>query len=434
MIRSVFRCPYVFVCFALALLVLSPLVDHETAKAAPGEVLILETSVTGGLSSAEAQAALAVGKIPVVVSAATWDSMTAAQFADYDALILGDPTCSIDEASSIIGAAMGNANEWGPVVDGNVIIIGSDPVYHDNYESGAQRLINQGIAFAVDKPEKTGAYIDLSCYYHFDPACTPVPVLDGINGGGFTVVGAGNLPGLNDVHIVATHPALAGLTDADLSNWWNSVHEGFVTWPVQFEVFAIARDPAGSYTAPDGTIGYPYILARGVEIISDIDLSPDSATNPIGTSHAVVATVTMDDPVPDSPVVGTEVTFSVIAGPHTGEGGTSTTDSSGQAAFSYVGTAPGEDIIEATFVDAAGRTQRSDRVTKEWQDISVLCGDLDDDRDVDGDDRNILAGAFRTCTGNPGFVEEADYDADGCITFSDYQEWYRCYKAFISPP
>ena len=64
--------------------------------------------------------------------------------------------------------------------------------------------------------------------------------------------------------------------------------------------------------------------------------------------------------------------------------------------------------------------------------IDAFCGDLDADGDVDGDDRNILRGALRTETGDAGFIEEADYDGDGDIDFSDYREWYICYKAFIS--
>lgn len=66
-------------------------------------------------------------------------------------------------------------------------------------------------------------------------------------------------------------------------------------------------------------------------------------------------------------------------------------------------------------------------------DCAALCGDLDADGDVDGADRNILRSAFRTCTGDAGFIAEADYDGDGCITFNDYVEWYKCYKAFIAP-
>lgn len=345
-----------------------------TARAASGEVLILSTTITGdATTSREGQAISAAGKTPVVVDPTVWSTMTAAQFASYDAIVLGDPTCSIDE--SIMSAAMANASVWGTILDGNVIIIGSDPVYHFNSEVGAQKLVNQGIAFAVDEPGKTGAYLDLSCYYHFSGSGTPVPVLDGINGGGFTVIGASNLPGLNDVHIVATHPSLAGLTDADLSNWGNSVHEGFETWPIEFEALAIARDSSGSYTASDGTVGYPYILARGegLVVISDIQLSPDGAVNPIGTEHTVTATVVEDD----APVEGVTVDFTIVAGPHVGTTGSVVTDIAGVATFSYTGTSVGVDTIQATFVDSLDRTQSSNKVTKEWieapepQDIEV---------------------------------------------------------------
>ncbi|CAN2044108.1 hypothetical protein GMMP1_1290001 [Candidatus Magnetomoraceae bacterium gMMP-1] len=46
----------------------------------------------------------------------------------------------------------------------------------------------------------------------------------------------------------------------------------------------------------------------------------------------------------------------------------------------------------------------------------TLPGDLDGDGDVDDDDRIIIRGAFRTCAGDAGFVPEADFDNDGCIT------------------
>ncbi len=368
---SLIRRRFLALPFALALLALAAITitmgGNGTTQAASGEVVILSSSVDGGLSSYEADAVVAAGKTPVLKTPAEWALMTAADFESYDGVVLGDPDCTGTPAINI-GAAEANALTWGPVINGNVIIIGSDPVYHTNRNKPveAKKLIDQGIAFALAEPGKRGAYLDLSCYYHFEGSGTPVPVLDGIGGGGFTVIGADSLPGLNNVHIVATHPSLAGLTDADLSNWSNSVHEGFETWPVQFEALAIARDPDGSYTAPDGEIGYPYIIARGVTVISDISLAPESAINPVGTSHGLTATVTSDDPAPGSPVVGVDVTFEVIDGPHTGVIGVGTTDNNGQAGFSYVGTAVGVDTIQATFVDASGVTQRSNRVTKEW--------------------------------------------------------------------
>ena len=61
-----------------------------------------------------------------------------------------------------------------------------------------------------------------------------------------------------------------------------------------------------------------------------------------------------------------------------------------------------------------------------------ICGDLDHDGDVDGDDRNILRNALNACTGDARFVSEADYDGDGCITYNDYRLWYTCYRDFIS--
>jgi len=60
----------------------------------------------------------------------------------------------------------------------------------------------------------------------------------------------------------------------------------------------------------------------------------------------------------------------------------------------------------------------------------VVPGDLDGDGDVDVDDRNILRAALRKCSGDEGFVPEADYDGDGCITYYDYREWYKCYTEY----
>jgi hypothetical protein len=333
--------------------------------AAPGQVLILNGTVTGGAASSEAVAAVAAGKTVVLASDAQWSAMTATDFASYDAIVLGDATCV--ETLTGVQAAINNTAVWGPVLSGNVIIIGTDPVYHSPAQPGAKKLITQGMAFAVGAAGKTGGYLDLSCYYHPAALGTPVPLLDGVSGGGFHVVGGANLPGLNNVHIVATHPALAGLTDADLSNWGNSVHEAFTTWPVQFDVLAIARNTPGSFTATDGTVGYPYILARGAAlvVISDIHLTPDNATNVVGATHTVVATVTQNG----VPTVGTTVTFKVISGPQLGDTGTAVTDVNGQASFSYVGLAAGEDFIQASFVDSTGATQSSNKATKYW----VLC-------------------------------------------------------------
>lgn len=243
---------------AAAILGVAPLAGAAPAPDA-NSVLILDTTVTGGASSVEAVQATSLGLTPVVVDAATWAAMTTAEFASYRALILGDATCNGDVGALL--PAETNRAVWSPAVTGNIITIGSDPVFHAGSIPGALNLINKSIAYAA-ADATTGAAIGLSCYYYSAAAGTPVPVLDQF--GSFSVVGQGGCP--NASHIIATHPALVGLTDADLSNWGCSTHEGFDSWPVDFLPLVISTDVPSPFEAPDGTSGAPYIMARGADL------------------------------------------------------------------------------------------------------------------------------------------------------------------------
>lgn len=324
-----------------------------------GKVAILSTTVSGRMSSPEAQQAAALGLTVEIKTPAQWAAMTAADFAGYRALILGDPNCP--SGTSAISAAVANKAVWGPTVTGNVVVVGTDPTWHYNFGGRAAqtaRLMSRGIAFAADIAGKPGMYVTLSCYYHGAGFNTPVPLLDAFAPAGFAVTGVGCF---NDAHIVASHPALTGLTDADLSNWSCSVHEAFTRWPSNFSVLAMARG-IGSYTAADGSVGTPYILARGEGLsASDINLAPATATAPVGTSHTVTATVTSGG----SPVTGQLVNFGVIAGPHTGTSGTGTTAANGMVSFSYTGTSAGIDDIRASFTNGS-ITQSSNIARMEW--------------------------------------------------------------------
>jgi hypothetical protein len=98
-------------------------------------------------------------------------------------------------------------------------------------------------------------------------------------------------------------------------------------------------------------------------VVSGIGLLPLTATNPVGTTHTVDATVTANG-VGQPNVV---VTFTVTSGPNTGITGSSTTDSNGQASFSYTGSGgAGTDEIKACFIDQTGTQICSKTVTKEW--------------------------------------------------------------------
>ena len=358
-----------FVLFAVVLITLfamGPLTGQQQianagihASTGPNQVVQLSTTDVGfGQNSLDASWGLA-GKTVIDKTPAEWATMSTADFASYDAVVLNDPTCEF-RSDTAITAAKANAATWGAAIDGNVIITGTDEQFH-SVKSKPYR--DRATAFVVADPAKTGGWVSLSCYYD-DPTITTQTWLGAAFGGTFSVSGTDCL---DNVHLVATHPALIGLTDAQMSGWGCSLHERFHTWPNNFEVLAIDLNGAAVFTAPDGTEGTPYILARGVTVISDIDLAPEDDVNIVGTTHTVTATVTVDDPVPGTPVVGTLVTFNVIAGPNAGDNGTDTTDANGEASFTYTGNGGvGTDIIEATFVDGDGNTQRSNRVEKEW--------------------------------------------------------------------
>ena len=238
----------------------------EAAQAAPAAsphtVLILGKTVVGGTASLEATQATALGFDVEVASDADWAAKSTADFATYKAIILGDPQCGDIGA---VAAAEANQTVWGPAVTSNVLVTGSDPAWHAAHGSnkaGATKFTTDNIAFAA-AGATTGAYISLSCYYAGAASGTPVPLLDPF--GTFTVIGqfAASDGCPNTSHIVASlPPELADLTDANLSNWGCSTHEGLVTWPSSFSVLAIQEDMSSSFVAPDGTRGAPYILMR----------------------------------------------------------------------------------------------------------------------------------------------------------------------------
>jgi hypothetical protein len=345
-----------------ACVALACLATFAPLGAVQNKALVLSGTVTNGINSVEAQKAISLGMTVDVVADSTWASMTTAQFANYRVIILGDPSCrSLNTSTTTVA---NNAAVWGAAVNGNVTINGTDPVLHGRYT-----LAQNSVAFAAAQPDKTGLYMSLSCYYASNVNTpTVVQMLNGISNNGFKVQTA-SASCFNNAHIVATHPALAGLTDALLSNWGCSVHEMFMNWPSDFNVLAIAKG-AGSYVASDGTVGQPYVLARGeglVVVSANISISPASATLASPGSQVITAAVTSTTNGTTSPLVGTPVTFQVLSGPDTGQTATAITDGAGTAPFTLSNSGvAGTDYVTASFVDSNGQTQTSNGASITW--------------------------------------------------------------------
>jgi hypothetical protein len=195
------------------------------------KILIYGPSMKATLPN-EQSVATTQGHNVTVVDTTTWATMTTAQFASYDAIVFGDPDCTEDP--SPLTAANSNKAIWSQAITGPKVIIGTDPVWHlsRNEPDNAYLLIRNGINFAASRPG-TGLYVSLSCYYASAPSNTQVEFLTQI--GDFRVVG---FSGENVSIVRSTHPVMADLTSASLSNWFNSVHEPILSFPSSFVTLA----------------------------------------------------------------------------------------------------------------------------------------------------------------------------------------------------
>lgn len=393
--------------FALALMIFA---GSARAASTANTALINADSVTtsNGITdsasnpiSLEQFAAQNAGYSVTVVSGAAWDAMTAADFAQYQVLIIGDPFCGGTAAS-----ANSNASTWAPVVmgtsvsstAGNRVLVGTDPEDHysaggggaaptnpaDPTTSGAEHLVQDGITFAGGVPGATGVYYDTSCH---DPG-TDIGVLDQL-----TTTGAGNWtdsgspPCGGNVQQIASVPGFNSgptkLTDSDIQGWGCSVHITYPTFPADWNPLAVATDTATAPTCgtdPDtGTTacGQAYVLVAGEGVTAaspNLTLTPAHGTDYVGATHTVTATVTQSDRT--TPAVGSTVTFAVT-GQNAGASGTCTTtsgaadpgctsDDTGAVRFTYVDAkGAGNDTINASFTTSGGQTQHA-TATETW--------------------------------------------------------------------
>ena len=384
------------------------LVSASGAFAAPPKALVLGDSVSGGASSPEASAAATQGFAVTVVSGATWNSYTAADFGQYDLLVVGDPYCS----SSGLNQATANSAVWAPVVmgtaggrtlAGNRILIGTDPVLHGaNATNDRGRIIRTGIAFAGKQPGRTGIYFDTSCDYSSHAG--ELTALTQMSTGTGTWTASNAAPCGGAVSLIASEPSFAGpsgLTSSSLQGWGCSVHQTYPTFTSDWSPLAVATDAA---TKPNcgvdpntgaSACGQAYILISGSSIVvvsGSIALAPLSGSSAAGGSHTVTAHLTAGG----SPLGGKTVTFT-ITGQNAGVSGSCVpagcvSDVNGDVAFTYTDVnGAGSDTIKGSFVDAAGSLQAA---TAAWSWTAPLDADLSVRSKVDSADPVIFGSTF----------------------------------------
>ncbi len=247
---------------------LAPVTARTTEQEArsTNKVLLLDSTGNGG-ASREAQAAQLLGYPVVPVSPAQWRSMRAEQFMEYRAIIIGDAACQ--GGTSAFQAAVANRNQWGAIIDGNVVIVGADPTTNNTPE-----LVESAVAFVLKKQTRTGMYVALGCAYKDAPPGTPVPLLEPF--GHFEVAGVGCA---NKGHVFVMGPdetLTQSLSDQILTGNACAARTVFTRYPSNtLATAAIGMRSDGAplpgqrpymdyITHPGETfVGTPYILARG---------------------------------------------------------------------------------------------------------------------------------------------------------------------------
>jgi hypothetical protein len=371
-----------------AVFVFAPAANAETGKKA----LILDSSVSGGLASIEAQEATSLGFAVTMATDVQWGAMTAAQFADYQLLIVGDPTCSFlpqsvsSNAAALANAVMAAGGVGGNTHAGNRVLIGTDPVFHTTFgRPDARVLIHDGIDFAGVQENATGLYLDFTCVdSDYDANGTPdgvqklLPLL---------TIAANNWtedqspPCGGAVSLISNAAQFSTLHTSNVQGWSCSVHESFPTFPPDWSALAVATDTASHPTCGNdvdshaAVCGEAYILIAGSGVSStapNLSLSPLTATNPVGTTHTVTATVTTSA---GGAAAGVHVTF-LVTGANAGASGTCNpascdTDAAGHVTFTYTGTNAGDDTIHAS-ITVGGSTQ-SATAEKHWTTRGITC-------------------------------------------------------------
>jgi hypothetical protein len=380
---------------AVLLLLLGLLLSIFVFSAAPAsastkKALVLDSSVSGGSSSSEATRAANLGFGPVdVVDDTTWGSMTAAQFAAYQLIIVGDDTCSSlpavvsQNATALADAVMGRAGGSGT---GNRMLVGTDPQFHNS--QGGNKVIDTGVDFAGAQAGATGLYLDFTCNDpDYDGDGTPdgqqklLPLLSVAPSPNWTQNGSPPCGG--DVSLISNAAQFASLTSTVIRGWGCSVHESFPTFPVDWTALAVATDTPTKPTCGkdvdtgETRCGEAYLLISGSGITVDapnMSVTPKTATNPVGTQHTVTATLKDDA---GAPLSGVEVSF-VVTGANSGAAGTCNpsdckTGADGTVTFTYTGTKVGDDTIFASAT--INESRQTATAAKKWV-VATEAGDI----------------------------------------------------------
>lgn len=174
-----------------------------------------------------------------------------------------------------------------------------------------------------------------------------------------------------------------GLLQAQTATWFGIVNPTFGSTEVQYgpNPGSLSEATGGAVFSIQGFATNPQPVLDALldgcigSILEGINLTPQTATNPVDTSHTVTAIVSDST---GARLPGVTVDFEVTSGPNAGTSGSGVTDANGEATFTYTGSGgPGTDSISGSFTDSSGTVQ-TDTAEKIWEEVEPPSGTCDE--------------------------------------------------------
>lgn len=141
------------------------------------------------------------------------------------------------------------------------------------------------------------------------------------------------------------------------------------------ELLAACADATGGYSSA-GEIDLDSVCAEAFAymLLVELDLEPETADLARGAEHTVIAKIFRGGDADAFPVVGNEVSISIVAGPNQGDQTAASSDTTGAVTFSYPGDGgPGTDTIVAVSSHPGTGTAMVDTVTVTWVNAAPSC-------------------------------------------------------------
>lgn len=163
-------------------------------------------------------------------------------------------------------------------------------------------------------------------------------------------------------HYHAAFAMMKGLEALGINNiggidWYQEIADELVP-----EQQAAGNWPSGSYGGtPVLETAWALLAMQRAVPPPNLSLTPPTATNNLGTTHTLIATL-VDNA--GAPVSGETITFAVTAGPNAGKSGTDVTGADGKASWSYTDTAASNGDQDTIVATGGGVT--SNQAKKNW--------------------------------------------------------------------